>query len=1132
MKKVFIIVAVAVIGALSTDAKVITGRDVDKVLGQLTVEQKARLLVGVAGNSDSLSHVTDGAAGWTYPIVELGVPSINLADGPIGVRINPVVSDKVRTVYDEQGLPRMVCDYTKADFEGKDTYYCTAMPSNAALAATWDHEAARRYGAVMGDEAKAYGIDVVLMPGINTVRYPLCGRNFEYLSEDPVLTGELARELVDGIQAKGIGSSLKHFVANNQQTGKKFSDSRMSQRALREIYLRAFENVIKNARPWTVMSSYNLIGGQYTQTNPELMIDLLRDEWGYDGLVVTDWAVYRPTDALVRARTGLIMPGSEKLVQEIIDGVDSGAIPMEALDAAARDVLTLVAKSITAKGWTPAKPDLKANAALSREIAGEGMVLLKNDNSALPLAKDKKIALFGASAYKSIAGGTGSSNVNKEYIIDIDEGLENVGYKLHEGLAGNYRKYVEAQNFFTEKVVGVPFWQEVSYMRTVVPEPDLTTAKPMIRRMAGECDAAVIVIGRLSSEEYDRQIKDDYNLTEQERNLIDVVSSRFREAGKPVIAVLNVGSSMEVDSWRDKVDALLVAWMPGQEAGNAVADVISGDVNPSGRLPVTFAVNCEDHPSSANYPYIGQTEGRNFDYTNYEEDIWVGYRYFDKARRRVAYPFGYGMSYTTFDYSQPVIKKKKDRWEVTVDVTNTGNRPGREVVQLYVSAPGKDMIKPVAELKAFGKTAMLAPGETATMTLTFTPRDLASFDETGSQWALEAGDYTATLRRHGQGDDKTVAFSVGRPQTWKVKDILAPVVPVKTITPAPNPVDDMVFHDASEFPVIGRAYPDVPDRYQRIPSTMRKEFREVLYEHGRNSTGLALRFRTDATGIAVRWENTFEYPELTHLSPIAARGCDLYAMTDEGKWRFVGVARPMNSGENTWYVVANLPGEECEYMLHLPLRDGLEKIEIGVPREASVKQPALDSPRQALKPVVIYGSSIQHGEAASRPGMAASNILRRRLDRDVINLGFSAQAHLDYEVARFMAGIDAAAYVLDFMPNATPAEIEEKVMPFVEIIRKARPDLPLVFIEVPEFAHAYKEFDQNYVKYIAVKNSAIKQKFKELKDAGDDNIHYIDSVQLLQADGDGTTDGYHFSDTSMTRYADLLQPLLERIIKD
>lgn len=1122
----------AAVAALSAGAKVITERDVDKVLNKLSVEQKARLLVGVAGNSDSLSHVTDGAAGWTYPIVELGVPSINLADGPIGVRINPVVSDRVRTVYDEQGLPRMVCDYTKEDFVGKDTYYCTAMPSNAALAASWDRDAARRYGAMMGDEAKAYGVDVVLMPGINTVRYPLCGRNFEYLSEDPVLTGELARQLVEGIQDKGIGSSLKHFVANNQQTGKKFSDARMSQRALREIYLRAFENVIKNSHPWTVMSSYNLIGGDYTQTNPELMIDLLRDEWGYDGLVVTDWAVYRPTDALVRARTGLIMPGSEKLVQEVIDGVGNGSIPMDALDAAARDVLMLVAKSITAKGWTPAKPDLKANAALSREIAGEGMVLLKNDNKALPLAKDKKIALFGASAYKSIAGGTGSSNVNKEYIIDIDEGLENAGYKLHEGLTENYRKYVEAQNFFTEKIVGVPFWQEVSYMRTVVPEPDFTTALPMIRRMSNECDAAVIVLGRLSSEEYDRQIKDDYNLTEQERHLIDVVSARFHEAGKPVVAVLNVGSSMEVDSWRDKVDAIVVAWMPGQEAGNAVADVLSGDVNPSGRLPVTFAVNCVDHPSSANYPYIGQTEGRNFDYTNYEEDIWVGYRYFDKARRRVSYPFGYGLSYTTFGYSQPVIKKKKDRWEVTVTITNTGDRAGREVVQLYVSAPGKDMIKPVAELKAFDKTRLLAPGESQTLTLTFTPRDLASFDESGSQWALESGDYTATFRRHGQGEDLSVPFSVAKCATWKVKNILAPVVPVKTITPTPDPVNDMVFYDAAGFPVVGKAYPADADRYQRIPSSMKKDFREELYEHGCNSTGLAVRFRTDAKGIAVKWKNTSEYPDLTHLSPIAARGCDLYAMTSGGKWRFVGVARPMHSGENTWYVVANLPGNECEYMLHLPLRDGLDLLEIGVPREASMKQPALDSPRRALKPVVIYGSSIQHGEAASRPGMAASNILRRRLDRDVINLGFSAQAHLDYEVARFITGIDAAAYVLDFMPNATPAEIEQKMIPFVEIVRKSRPGVPLVFLEVPEFAHAYKEFDQNYVNYIKVKNEAVKRKFDELKAAGYDNIYYINSADLLQADGDGTTDGYHYSDTSMTAYADLLESLLRKIVKD
>ena len=645
--------------AANLSAQTIAEKDIEEIIGRMTLEQKARMLVGTAGSNEGLSHRTAGAAGWTYPIDELGIPSINLADGPVGVRIDPVESG-VKIEYDSLGIPVVRSD--GGEMLSARTAFCTCFPSTTALAATWDRDAARLQGEIMGDEARSYGVDVVLTPGINIMRNPLCGRNFEYYSEDPLLTGKMAASLIQGIQEKGIGTSLKHFVANNQQTGKKYNDARMTQRALREIYLRGFEICVKEAHPWTVMGSYNKIAGKFTQTNQELMLDLLRNEWGFDGLVVTDWTVRRPTADLLNARCALMMPGEEEIVEEIIEAVRSGQVSESTLDACVKDVLGVVSKSISAKGWEYAVPDLAAHAEASRRIASEGMVLLKNDNAVLPLKSGAKIALFGASAYKSIAGGTGSSNVNKAYVENISAGLEQAGYELNERLAGLYEKYVVFKSDMLDKYPDCPDWQKVSYHRTVLPEMDLSGRVDLVGQEISRSDVAVVVIGRGSGETSDRALENDFNLSKEERAMLESVSEACMQKGKPMIVVMNVCGMMEMESWRHLPDAILLAWFPGQECGGAVADVLSGRVNPSGRLPMTFPIEYADIPSSKNYPYLGQTAGRNFDYTNYEEDIWVGYRYFDTARKQVSYPFGFGLSYTEFEYSdhQPV------RLEVTL----------------------------------------------------------------------------------------------------------------------------------------------------------------------------------------------------------------------------------------------------------------------------------------------------------------------------------------------------------------------------------------------------------------------------------------------------------------------------------
>lgn len=1112
----------------SASQAVIKESDIPRLLKELTLEQKARLLVGVHGTDEAPSHYTPGAAGWTYPIHALGIPSINLADGPVGPRINPQPCNETVVVYDANGIPQPAPAPAFSNVSSEDASWCTAFPSTAALAASFDTEAARTQGEIMGREAAAYGVDVLLTPGINIVRNPLCGRNFEYYSEDPYLTGALASELIKGVQSQGVGTSLKHFVANNQQTGKKYNDARMTQRALREIYLPAFEMCIREAKPWTVMGSYNKIGGEFTQTNPELMQKLLREEWGYDGLVLTDWTVRRPTVDLLKARVALMMPGEEEIVSEIIKAVNSGAVSMETLDACVADVLRLDARSLTAKGWSKTKPDLAAGAAASRRLGAEAMVLLKNNNTTLPLRKGSKVALFGTGAYMSIAGGTGSSNVNKKYIVDIDKGLENAGYVVNKNLQALYRTYNETQALLTEKYPDCPDWQKISYHRPVISEMDLSKADTFIASQAKSDDAAVIVVSRKSGETSDRQIKDDFNLSETEQTMIKKVCDAFHAQNKPVVLVLNVCGMMETASWRDLPDAIVVAWFPGQECGNAVADVLSGAINPSGRLPLTFPVHYADLPSSRNYPFLGQTEGRNFDYTNYEEDIWVGYRYFDTSGREVSYPFGFGLSYTDFEYSDVKVQRKGDKTTVSVTVTNTGRLPGREVVQLYISAPQEEQLpKPAAELKGFAKTRTLAPGESERINITISDDRLASFDEKNSQWKTTKGEYFARLGRHVGNYIASVPFEIKKEKTRKVADILAPVKPIKTIQPTPDPYSDMTWHEGTEFKLLGRCYPDSLPLYTRIPTFLKADTREELYELGQHSTGMAIRFRSNTPKIALRWESLTKN-DMTHMASMASRGADLYYLNENGEWRFLAPGRPMGD-PTTWMIIENMEPQMHEYMLHLPLYDGLKYLEIGIQDGSIIENPAVDSPRSDRKPIVIYGSSIAHGATASRPGMAANNILRRELDTETINLGFSANAHLDYEIARMMADVDASVYVLDFVPNALVPEINEKTEQFVKILRDRRPDVPLIFIEDPYFTHS--QLDTKIKATIDAKNNAVHAVYEKMKAAGMHNTYYITADQIVPADGDGSSDSIHFSDRGFRTYCDALIPVLKEILK-
>ena len=755
-KTIMIISAAAALVACGPKGDPQLGKaSLDKVIDAMTIEEKAHLLIGtgMAGSTGDdpvigmTQSIVPGAAGTTYPIERLGIPAIVLADGPAGLRINPTR-------------------------EGDDqTYYCTHFPIGTLLASTWNQELVESVGQSIGNEVLEYGADVLLAPALNIHRNPLCGRNFEYYSEDPVVSGKIAAAYIKGVQSNGVGTSVKHFAVNNQETNRMSNDAQVSPRAIREIYLKGFEIAVKDAAPWTVMSSYNYLNGVYTSENPELLTTVLRDEWGYKGMVMTDWFGGTNTKAQMIAGNDMLQPGRPTQYTDLVELMTNGEIDMAVIDRNIKRILELILQSPKFKGYEYSnKPDLKAHAEVTRQSATEGMVLLKNDANTLPLSAEvKNVALFGNTSYNFIAGGTGSGNVNRAYTVSLLDGLKNVGYTVDESLKAAYDKHIVAEQKRIDAAV-----DQNDQFAAFAPKPlpvEMIPSKKQLKDMVAKNDVALITIGRTSGEFLDRYIA-DFTLSEAENQLIKVVCEAFHAAGKKVAVVLNIGGAIETASWKAMPDAILCAWQAGQEGGNSVADVLKGNASPSGKLTMTFPVNFEDHASSANFPIdeVANTniinnvktsfDRKNVDYTVYEEGIYVGYRWFDTKGIEVSYPFGYGLSYTTFEYSNPVIVPGKKETTVTVDVKNTGNYAGKEVVQLYVTAPKGNLDKPAQELKAFTKTAELQPGETQTVTLVVKNEDLASFDEAQSAWVVDAGTYNFHVGASSRDIKATLAADV------------------------------------------------------------------------------------------------------------------------------------------------------------------------------------------------------------------------------------------------------------------------------------------------------------------------------------------------------------------------------------
>ena len=773
MKKQFFSAAVvaAALCACGPSAPQLGQAPIEDVIGAMTLEEKAHLVVGtgMAGSSGDSAvigetrNIVPGAAGTTYPIERLGIPAVVLADGPAGLRINPTREGDTAT------------------------YYCTHFPIGTLLASTWNTDLVESVGKSIGNEVLEYGADVLLAPALNIHRNPLCGRNFEYYSEDPVVSGKIAAAYVRGVQSNGVGTSIKHFAVNNQETNRTGVDARVSQRALREIYLKGFEIAVKEGKPWTVMSSYNYLNGIYTSENPELLNTMLRDEWGFTGMVMTDWFGGKDAVAQMKAGNDMLQPGTDKQYEAIIAGVNEDKLDVAVLDANVKRILEMILQTPHFKGYKYSnKPDLKAHAAVTRQSATEGMVLLKNQANALPLAKEvKNVALFGCTSYDFVAGGTGSGNVNHAYVVSLLDGLKNAGYTVDEGLKNTYETYIKAEQERIAKQKKAWFMPDE---RPV--EMELTTAQ--IQEQVAKNDVALITIGRTSGEFLDRKVA-DFNLSKAEKQLLQNVTRAFHAAGKKAIVVLNIGDVIETASWKAMPDAILCAWQAGQEGGNSVADVLSGKASPSGKLPMTFPVQFEDAASSDNFPVdvegniditnkdLKKGNTRNVDYTDYEEDIYVGYRYFDSFNKQVSYPFGYGLSYTTFKYDNPTIEASNGLYTVRVDVTNTGKVSGKEVVQLYVSAPDAAKAnKPAKELKAFAKTAELKSGEKASIVLTVNAKDLASFDAATSSWTVSEGEYKFLVGASSRDIKATLKANVAA-STEKANDILKPQQELKLL---------------------------------------------------------------------------------------------------------------------------------------------------------------------------------------------------------------------------------------------------------------------------------------------------------------------------------------------------------------
>lgn len=635
-----------------------------ELLQQLSLEEKAALCTG--------------ATPWqTVAVERLGLAPITVADGPHGVRLS-------------KDLTALI----------SESHAATCFPVAVALAASWDRELLYEMGQALGVEAAALGVDVLLGPGMNMKRSPLCGRNFEYFSEDPFVSGEMAAALVQGIQSKGVGTSVKHFAVNNQETRRFTVNVSVDERTLHEIYLAGFEIAIQKGKPWTVMCAYNSVNGDFCAQNSYLLTDVLRERWGYEGFVVSDWGAVHDRVASLEAGLELEMPGpSPHRTQAIIDAVNHGSLAPAILDRAVERLLNIILRAQETPKGHMSFP-IEAHHSLARRVAAESMVLLKNEGGLLPLSGEERLAVIGQAAQTPVFQGGGSSHIHP---TQVDNPLTFLKQRAEIQIEVGDGVNARVDSVQIDAAVAVASGADVALLFMALP-------------------------ASVESEGYDRP---HMRLTEQQEALIQAVA----RVNPRTVVVLNNGAALDMRAWIDDVAAVIEAWLPGQAGAGAVVDVLYGDVNPSGKLTETFPLKLSDTPAYVNFP--GER-----DEVRYGEGIFVGYRGYETTERDVLFPFGYGMSYTTFEYSN--LRVSADAFQlgeplvVTVDVSNTGTRAGKEVVQLYVRDLEAGLPRPPQELKGFTKVS-LAPNETKTVSFILEARAFSYYHTAYHEWIAEPG---------------------------------------------------------------------------------------------------------------------------------------------------------------------------------------------------------------------------------------------------------------------------------------------------------------------------------------------------------------------------------------------------------
>jgi beta-glucosidase len=744
--------------------------EIKEVIAAMTPDEKIGLTVGDGKflPATSQKNVEQGTGiiianqNSKMVIPRLGVYSSALSDGPSGLNRDP--------------HPAGATEYT----------YSTAFPTSTCLAASWNTELAEQIGKIFGNEVLEYDYDVILMPALNLHRNPKCGRNFEYYSEDPLLSGKMSAYMVKGLQSNGIGATLKHFLGNNQETNRRSYNAVISQRAMREIYLRGFEIAVKEGKPACIMTSYNKVNGFYTAENPELLKDITRQEWGFNGVFMTDFDGYGSAVAKVRAGNNMLMGGSKDEVAELTAALKNKTLDESTLAKNLEYNLKLKLNSPRAKGYRLSmKPDLEAHAKVAREAASEGMVLLKNDKNTLPFKDVKTVAVFGKISYSLIEAGTGSGGIrSNKYAVSVNEGLKAAGFQV-------VKEWEDTYTAFNAKILSdnlvPPFFNNPKmladngikdgkapghFKKRLIPFSDeMPLSKADVLKQVGNSDVAVVTLGRSGGENYENGY---LPFTPTEVEMVKNVCEVYHSAGKKVVVVLNVGGVCETSSWSAYPDAILCAWQPGQEGGHAVADILKGAVNPSGKLPDSFPVKYEDVPSASTFPGEPADNPVN---SFYKEGIYVGYRYYDSFKVPTAYEFGYGLSYTKFEYSDLKLSSSEfmGKMTVSVSVKNTGSVSGKEVVQLYLSAPTAEVEKPDQELKGFAKTKLLQPGESQQLVFELDARALASFHSGISSWVADAGKYEVRIGASSKDIRQKASFDLDKTEVVEhVLDVLYP----------------------------------------------------------------------------------------------------------------------------------------------------------------------------------------------------------------------------------------------------------------------------------------------------------------------------------------------------------------------